>query len=127
MNLKPIVQAGMTIMIITLLSHCQERKISDRVEENMELAEDSESTEDYLEKDFNILLKDYENPSRGLWHNPDVVVEKLGDLSRSKTRLRPPRLRSESSSGTEAAAAKAVPHRGVKPARRQNRANTVSK
>jgi predicted RNA methylase len=47
----------------------------------MENKEESETTEDYLNKDIGILLKTYEDPSRELWQNPDLVVEKLGNLN----------------------------------------------
>ena len=30
--------------------------------------------------DFNVLMKKYEDPGRGNWQNPNLVIEKLGNL-----------------------------------------------
>lgn len=36
----------------------------------------------YLENfDFNVLIEKYEDPERRMWQNPDLVLDKLGDLS----------------------------------------------
>ena len=63
-----------------LLIGCKQKKIKDDFQDIAEFQEDQESTEDYLNKDIGVLLKTYEDPTRGLWQNPDLVVEKLGEL-----------------------------------------------
>jgi len=65
----------------TLLIGCRQKRIKDQVQNDFENREENETTEDYLNKDIGILLKTYEDPTRELWQNPDLVVEKLGDLS----------------------------------------------
>lgn len=42
---------------------------------------ESESAEDYLNEDFAIVLQKLDDPNREYWQNPELVVDKLGDLS----------------------------------------------
>jgi SAM-dependent methyltransferase len=60
---------------------CRQKRIKDEVQNNVENQDDSETAENYLNKDIGLLLKTYEDPTRELWQNPDLVVEKLGNLN----------------------------------------------
>jgi len=67
-------------MLISI-SGCHEREIHDRPSNKLIKEESKETKEEYLKEDFGVLLKKYEDPSRELWQNPDLVVEKLGNLN----------------------------------------------
>lgn len=69
------------LLTATLLVGCRQKRVKDQVQNSFENREESETTEDYLNKDIGILLKTYEDPTRELWQNPDLVVEKLGNLN----------------------------------------------
>lgn len=69
------------LIATTLLIGCRQKRIKDQVQNSFENKEESETKEDYLNKDIGLLLKTYEDPTRELWQNPDLVVEKLGNLN----------------------------------------------
>ena len=68
-------------LIIVFVVGCRTKEIHNRPSDDLGEGKDTVSSEEYLSEDFGILLKKYEDPSRELWQNPDLVVEKLGNLN----------------------------------------------
>ena len=81
MIFKRLLQWPVLMVLPAVISACQEREIHNRPSDKSIKEESVESADEYLSEDFGILLKKYEDPTRELWQNPDLVVEKLGNLS----------------------------------------------
>jgi SAM-dependent methyltransferase len=68
------------IVLILFITGCENRKVHKRDPGIIQNPEDVKVSQEYLSEDIGILLKRYEDPTRELWQNPDLVVEKMGSL-----------------------------------------------